>query len=237
MLLSEPVESEAVSTRGDDRPEVIGVSLAVEIRRAGSYRVGGGLYAGSIPVSVQSEDLTQFASPEVVVSGKPGRYRVRLLFSGEDLVRARITGPLTLRVWLASERGLIDTREAEVPPLPPDQLRTLGERPAVFNRPLEVTSKQRGTSVLLKIPVQVREDGDVNVLSRLSCRGKTLAIKSTGMRLTRGEHIFELEYPEILLKELQHERSCLATFNLSWGYPPDPVDWLEIGVRPDSAGN
>lgn len=229
-LPSGPVQSEAVSTRGDSRPEVIGVSLEVELRRAGSYRVGGALYRRGRAVSTAPSSLRQFDSPEVTVSGEPGRYRVRLLFSAEEIVRAEITDPLTLHAWLAGEQGVIDTREAEVPPLPPAELRALGEQPARFDRFLDVASRLvNGSTLRIQVPVDVRETGDVILQAQLSCRGRAISVGAASAALPRGEHVLALEIPTAAARH-KPEGQCVVIFALHWGNPSTPVDWLEVGV-------
>jgi hypothetical protein len=225
---SAPVEVEAVTLEGEEQPVVLGVTLEVEARSAGSYFIGASLESEGRLVTQRPLASIQVRSIETFHAGAPGRQTVSLLFSGEE-VRRHGRAPLTLHAWLASEKGLVESREIPLSQLPPEQFDMLGERPASFaGEPVVVQGE--GGVFLLEVPVFVRVTGEVLLQAALSSSGMTLGISGWAGRLSRGEHVLRIELkPRRIVANSGELKIKLA---LQWGEPPTPVDWQVVPVRP-----
>ncbi|HYN21333.1 MAG TPA: hypothetical protein VE078_10265 [Thermoanaerobaculia bacterium] len=223
-----------VSLHGDERPEVLGVFLEVEAEAAGTYFVGGSLYAEGEPVSHRPLDMIQLPTLERVVARTRGPHTVRLLFSGEKVL-ASAKERFTLHAWLASAKGRVETREIALPQVPFGELAQLGERPVRFYQTVNVvvdSEVRKNTALHLKVPIVVREAGEILLQGALSSSARTIATAGWSGHLPRGEHTLEqtLELdsgPELTKQALQKEKYEI-TLALQWGDPPTPVDWCRL---------
>ena len=230
-----PVERHPVSIRNEDRAEVLAVDLVLDVRQPGSYFVGGALFADGRIVSQRSSILTQRFTVESVSADAPGPRQVRLLFSGDDVVEMAYLGPLTVRAWLADEKGLLSEKEARLMPLSARELQWLGERQARFGPALKVVAEPvvregKILSLELKVPVVVRDEGTLLLLAAMSTREEQIAHTDWIESLSRGEHLVTLQFPSDEVEGRPASDDYRITLVLQWGAPSNPVDSLEIGA-------
>jgi hypothetical protein len=222
---SAAAQVETVILESEAPQVVLGVTVEVEARTAGSYFVGGSLYSEGRLVTQRPLEAIQVRTIDSFVAEAPGRQKVRLLFSGEQVSRNG-EAPLTLHAWLASEKGLVEAREIPVPPLPPDKRAMLGERPAFFDA--QPVIRQGEGAVRVEVPVFVREAGEVLLQAGLSSSGETVATSGWIGPLSRGRHVLRIELD---LRRVANPGESEIKLALQWGEPPTPVDWLAVPVR------
>lgn len=165
---------------GDGVFEALTAELELEVRQEGKYFVRGALLKKKTAITDRPDGRTPYVSGDVV-SGKPGSYKARLAFSGQDIYQFGKSGPYKLRIWVTDSDGTrhhVVNRKTE-----PQSHGKFGELSA-FIEGVETrwVSEPRSAELTLVVEARlaVRVPETFVVQLRLAQDGKTLA--HTGAR-------------------------------------------------------
>ena len=178
----------------DDLFEVLNATLEVEVLTAGEYLIEAVLRHGEVEVARRSGWDSSRSSGSIVAGG-PGKYRVRLSFSGEQIFRSGLPGPYTLEA-VAHVNGTSVKFVQETPEFDPKDFGELpGNLLAVKTRPVDSDGDGRVEKYTVEVVVETRESGGIGIEARIAQEGVTLAYGGLKEDLFTGRHTLEVELP------------------------------------------
>jgi len=231
----------AVSTTGDARPQQLAVDLEVEVRRAGSYAVRARLLADGRMLAQQAAGFEDANLPEAMVTGPPGRYPVRLLFSGDSVARAAPISSLVLAAALSGAAGIADALSVPLPLPPPEVLASFGEQAARFGQYTKVQGKLRVTTdsemaVEVEAPLYVRNQETFILEGRLAHRDETVAYACQKIDPQRGEGTVTVDLRSAAIEKLGRDGNYTVTLVLHRAEPLSYLDsvtaLIELSLQP-----
>jgi len=230
----------AVSTTGDARPQQLAVDLEVEVRRAGSYAVRARLLADGRMLAQQAAGFEDANLPEAMVTGPPGRYPVRLLFSGDSVARAAPISSLVLAAALSGAAGIADTLSVPLPLPPQEVLASLGKQAARFGPYTKVQGKLRVTdsemALEVEAPLYVRNQETFILEGRLAHRDETVAYACQKIDPQRGEGTVTVDLRSAEIEKLGFDGNYTVTLVLHRAEPLSYLDsvtaLIELSLQP-----
>lgn len=227
----EDVRMQTISLDRSPEPEALAVDFEVVIEQEGSYSVYGAILCkdGRTTVTLRPERRLQDVLSEARISGRPGRSWARLIFSGEDLERARSCAPYRLHADLVAEGRNLDHLDTEVP-VDTAVLASLSEGAGSLGTARDlrlawVVVEGSGLALRATLPMSINIPGAFAVEARLARGEETLAYGGYRREMSRDTDLLEVDFP---FAALPPKGRCQIAISLHWLDPLSPVDSLLV---------
>jgi hypothetical protein len=179
---------------GNGIAEGLAADVEVDILRAGEYVIAGTLDSGSIRISHRPRTETLLGSLGHVL-GVPGRYTVRIEFSGEDIYASGLDGPYEARFFASSSSGDEDVLTAATPGYAHTQFgEFLASIQSVSDTGVDLDSDGKFDVLRTSVELMARADKDVAIVGGVRSNSTSLATSSSNFSLTTGTHVVTLDF-------------------------------------------
>lgn len=183
-----PVNNQAGSSAGR-----LSADLEINLFRAGDYTISGELLKNGQTVA----SVSAWKSPEVSTVTRAreavGTHRSVLHFSGEQIYRAGIDGPYTLKAYLSGANGLEDTLEVETPAYSHERFGEVGATLAGIAS--EDITEGGSAKIRVSLTVAVRIPGQYRFQCAVLNGMNALASEGRILDMSRGTHLVVLDLP------------------------------------------
>lgn len=182
---------------GSSRAAQLAVDVDLDVLIAGDYALRARLEAsdGRLISNRPLDDFMQFSGADL--SGATvGRRVLRVLFSGEQIRRARIDGPWRVVLTANSSTGAAGSGQLQTPAY---RAADFGERKLAFNgltaQPLDADGNGKFEAIRLSASLDVIEPGNYALQAELAAAGQGLANEARVINLAAGTQTVDIELP------------------------------------------
>lgn len=183
-----PVNNKAGSPAGR-----LSADLEINLFRAGNYTIRGELLKNGKAVASVSAWKRPEVSTVTPIRKAAGTHRAALHFSGEQIYRAGIDGPYTLKAYLSGANGLEGTLEVETPPYSHERFGEVGAQLAGIAS--EEITEGNHVKLRVSLTVTVRIPGQYRFQCAVLSGMNALASEGRILQLSQGTHLVVLDLP------------------------------------------
>lgn len=188
-----PASFSPVNNKADSPAGRLSADLEINLFRAGNYTIRGELLKNGKAVASVSARKRPEVSTVTRIREAAGTRRAALHFSGEQIYRAGIDGPYTLKAYLSGANGLEDTLEVETPPYSHQRFGEVGAQLAGIAS--EEITEGNHVKLRVSLTVTVRIPGRYRFQCAVLNGMNALASEGRILQLSQGTHLVVLDLP------------------------------------------